>query len=226
MAPWKSVKSWIILMRSKKKAARVKESVEGLGDKLKEVQDAVKNGKTEKASEMMAEMQQNAAILDACTRARKCMLVPYNDTKKATQGKMNNKKGCCPGQTGHHLIPNAYMDGKSICDKYTEGSAPTVCSEGTNWKHGSHGKIHSETELAIKDEVSGGEVEYEDARDAAITAHKKTFPLSMCSEACLKKQMDNYYHDRCKNQGGLISDPNPDLKYCQICPSPSDTEEL
>jgi hypothetical protein len=40
----------------------------------------------------------------------------------------------------------------------------------------------------------------------------------MCSEACLKKQMDNYYHDRCKNQGGLISDPNPDLKYCKICP--------
>lgn len=210
----------------KAEAARVKESIQGLDKKLTEVQDAVKNGDVDKASEMMADMQQNTALMDACTRARKCMLVPFGDTSKKTQGNMSNKKGCCPGQTGHHMIPDGYMKGKSICDKYTTGSAPTVCVEGTNQYHGSHGKIHTETELAIKDEVSGGEVEYEDARDAATEAHKNTFPLSMCSKGCMKAQMDNYYHERCDNQSGLISDPNPDLKYCEICPVPEVTEQV
>ncbi|MEW8584834.1 MAG: hypothetical protein AB2531_03655, partial [Candidatus Thiodiazotropha sp.] len=54
-----------------------------------------------------------------------------------------------------------------------------------------------------------------------IKAHRSTFPLSLCSSQCLLKQLDNYYHDRCKNHRGLFGGaPNPDLKYCKICKFP------
>ncbi|MBT3048517.1 MAG: PAAR-like domain-containing protein [Candidatus Thiodiazotropha sp.] len=202
-------------------AKRIKQSIQDLPNKLKEVQAAIKNGDQEKASELMAEMQQYIALMDACIRARKCMLVPFNDNKKSPRTNMNNKKGCCPGQTGHHMIPDGYMRKKTICHKYTEGSAPTVCVEGTTQTHGSHGSIHRKKEKHVVKKLSNGTIEYEDVRDAAIKAHRSTFPLSLCSSQCLLKQLDNYYHDRCENHRGLFGGaPNPDLKYCKICKFP------
>ena len=55
-------------------------------------------------------------------------------------------------------------------------------------------------------------ISYEDARDASIKCVTQVFPLSMCSEDCLRAQLDNYYKDISK-----CSDDS-DLKFSKIGP--------
>ena len=53
-------------------------------------------------------------------------------------------------------------------------------------------------------------IRYDNAREAAIKCVTQVFPLSMCSEDCLRAQLDNYYEDRSK-----CSDDS-DLKFSKI----------
>ncbi len=94
-----------------------------------------------------------------CLKARKCLLVPYKDTEKngkSLDESLGDKRGCCPGQTGHHLIPKAWLitdderPANNSCTKYNHGQAPTVCVEGTTQNHGSHGKIHRATDRQVE----------------------------------------------------------------------------
>lgn len=41
-------------------------------------------------------------------------------------------------------------------------------------------------------------INYTTARDAVAKAHRLQFPLSMCSPACIKAQLDNYHTKACK----------------------------
>ncbi len=159
----------------------------------------------------MAEAQAFNAKADKCLNARKCLLEPYNASKKPKS--LFSDSGCCPGQTAHHLIPDAYIrenyteelespDGscekprkkkRPIDDcrgrgKYTYGSAPTVCVEGGN-ASGSHGRMHTNTDTfstAILKKREGkpkeGELYYEDAKQAALDAHEKVFGKNVCGE--------------------------------------------
>ena len=52
-------------------------------------------------SVLMSTTQEAYADANRCLRARKCALVPFKDSKKP------NGKGCCPGQTGHHILPDS-----------------------------------------------------------------------------------------------------------------------
>ena len=73
-----------------------------LPDKIAEIRE---QGLTPKS---MADAQAIVAAASPCLRARKCMLVPYKDNKKPLlPTNRNNNKGCCPGQTAHHLIPKS-----------------------------------------------------------------------------------------------------------------------
>ena len=163
------------------------------------------------AKQRLAEYQQNPtkfmadamtarAATDPCLRARKCMLVPYNQTGAFRSAK--NGQGCCPGQTGHHVLPGAMFEGNS-CYARKHGSAPTICLEGVNNSHGSHGAVHRRLK-AIVDSYklrSGSTMPYAEARDAgvkAVTEPKPVAPASGCNPDCLKKQLDAYYDD-CKN---------------------------
>lgn len=56
------------------------------------------------AREVMSDVQAAYGAANPCLRARKCVLVPYNKSDEATQWA---GKGCCPGQTGHHVMPDA-----------------------------------------------------------------------------------------------------------------------
>ena len=56
-------------------------------------------------------------------------------------------------------------------------------------------------------------MDYEDVRDGVIKAHAKTFPFSMCSQDCLRAQLDKAY----KGCGKLMvkrigKEPSDDVK--------------
>jgi hypothetical protein len=72
-------------------------------DKLKNYSKLSKKEQNKVAREVMVDVQSAYAAANPCLRARKCMLVPYN---KGGADKWMGK-GCCPGQTGHHLLPDA-----------------------------------------------------------------------------------------------------------------------
>ncbi|MEY4564885.1 MAG: hypothetical protein RLZZ618_4162, partial [Pseudomonadota bacterium] len=109
--------------------------------KLEEYQRLLKSGLEDAMASMMAAL----AMANPCIKARKCLLVPYKDSDKTAKG-----NGCCPGQTGHHVLPDAMFkryepetdpqtqktdmkaQGPRKCwEKYKHGDAPTICLEGT-----------------------------------------------------------------------------------------------
>jgi hypothetical protein len=151
----------------------------------------------------VSEGQEMLAAANECTRARKCNLVPYS-TKDGKSGvEPSDKGGCCPGQTGHHLIPNSAMTGKCK-PHYKASEAPTVCAEGFSQNMGSHKDLHvaladEHQELVKAGKVSAdGTMSMDDAIGAAAKSHKETFPESRCSEDCIRAQLEGYY-DQCKS---------------------------
>lgn len=89
---------------------RLKEAGGKIAGTLDRYKDQLKNfGKLSKADQkkvannVMADIQTAYAAADPCLRARKCMLVPFSKDGAAKWA----GKGCCPGQTGHHLLPDA-----------------------------------------------------------------------------------------------------------------------
>lgn len=146
-----------------------------------------------------------AAEANQCLRARKCKLVPYDKTKKPS-AQANSGEGCCPGQTGHHVLPDAMFydyvpDGKggskqasqrSCWGNYKHGDAPTICLEGTtnSATNGSHGLAHFATEQIVKPYVKSQDMPYIKARDEICDV---LGPAYGCSPACLKAQLNEYY---------------------------------
>jgi Domain of unknown function (DUF4150)/GHH signature containing HNH/Endo VII superfamily nuclease toxin 2 len=151
------------------------------------------------------EGQDILATLNDCTRARKCNLVPHtadgagNLIKQKNHSKVESASGggCCPGQTGHHLIPGGSI--KEQCPNYDHSMAPTVCVEGFSQNHGSHQRAHQaladrHLDLSKKGGVSpDGSMSMDDAIDSGAKSHKDAFPLSNCSEKCIREQLDSYY---------------------------------
>lgn len=163
-------------------------------------------------NDIMADMMAAVAEANPCIKARKCSLVPYEETKEAKK-QAQSGKGCCPGQTGHHLLPDAMFrepngektgsgrDGKPTLkcwDNYTEGGAPTICLEGTgnNATNGSHGAAHALTKGLLrkyqKPTVDGKPalMNYTDARDDLAGMVERVYG---CSKKCITAQLDAYY---------------------------------
>jgi hypothetical protein len=127
---------------SDKRPAELRELLkkDGNKEKYKEWQD-----KREQHFQDMAKQNQK----DECQNARRCQLVPY-------------KKGCCPGQTPHHLVEaSAFHDsGRGPedgswpvfgCEKYKENDAPCICLEGPDQNTGTHGMMHTiQSAVALK----------------------------------------------------------------------------
>lgn len=141
--------------------------------------------------------------INPCTRARRCLLVPYKQT-----GTVRSLKGdgCCPGQSGHHVLPDEMTrDGNCPGDGgYKPGDAPTICVEGTNNAMGTHGEIH-DVMVGIMTKYRKGifgsdTMNYETARNKGVTSVMATFPESKCSRKCLMAQLDAYYKNKCTKQ--------------------------
>lgn len=161
---------------------------------------------TKDPARFMADAMSAMAIADACIRDRKCMLVPFNKTDSISA---RSGEGCCPGQTGHHVMPGAMFgrnsktrqidpEFKGACgkDDYDHRNAPTICLEGTNQSHGSHGKAHtalSEIIEKYKTINQTDRISYGKARDFSLNALKLVAPH--CDPDCLRAQLDAYYKD-------------------------------
>jgi hypothetical protein len=198
------------------------ESIEQLGvlqDKLSELQgmaEEFKNFSTlspqeqlEKAQKLGAAGQDILATLNECTRARKCMLVPFGPDAANRGREHAGNKGCCKGQTGHHLVTGAMLEG--ACPGYRRDSpgnqkhkdAPTVCVEGYSHTVGSHKRIHQSMDEQIQKlantpgALENSTMSMDQAIDAAVRSHQESFPLSRCSEECIREQLENYYEEVC-----------------------------
>lgn len=164
-----------------------------------ELQALAGNMSKKTSHDLMADAMGVLARLNACTRARRCLLVPYGKTFAPDH---ISGKGCCPGQTGHHILPDE-MTKDDNCPGYTKNGAPTICAEGANNSNGTHGRIHRRLEAMIENHrksfFGGLTMSYGKARDRGIESIHLTFPESKCDTACLRAQLDAYYKDKCKS---------------------------
>ncbi len=215
----------------KKNIDQVK-NIEKLAEKAKKISELNKAEKLTKAQkELLEELKKEQKDLkndlyatqkaltqkDKCLRAKRCVLNTYNEHNKgqrSTSKKLSpkdrffglgNEKGCCPGQTAHHIIPETKL---RDCPNYQKGGglhkqAPTVCLEG-NKDNGTHGEMHHETDEITKkilEKWKKGKSTLDptsiDATiEASAKAYAKTFP--QCSQNCIKEQLESYYKKKFK----------------------------
>jgi hypothetical protein len=175
---------------------------------LKELRDRYIDPKTGELNKdaLVSDTMEGAARMNPCVTARRCNLVPYRRTENP---EALNGKGCCPGQTGHHVLPSAMF---AHCSNYTDAkkdNAPTVCVEGATNTHGSHGKMHRSLKAIQDDRKSvptGGTMSKADAIDDGVESVQRTFPEAKCSEKCLKAQLESFYQKlncKPKKESGL-----------------------
>ncbi len=162
------------------------------------------------ASSIVAEMMTETAKHNPCVMARKCSLVPFEETKTA-KGQAKTGNGCCPGQTGHHVLPGAMFDlDKSPCGRtYNHNTAPTICVEGANNNVGSHGAAHNALEDSIDEFKESGKttISYKEASKRGIDAVREANPN--CSAKCLQAQLDKHYKENLKCNEDSQLKPNP-----------------
>lgn len=181
-----------------------KSFLQGELDIINQMSTRTKTNRQEKktaTTKLSGEILAKAGADNKCAEARKCQLVPYtNKGKKRSDTSKKDDGGCCNGQTGHHLIPDAMVK-NSGCPGYAKGSAPVICAEGSSHSIGSHGSLHTALDnelirLQIKDVIKNDKLHVKQAINCATKSLQKTFPASGCSDACIKAQLRNYY-DQC-----------------------------
>jgi len=128
-----------------------------------------------------------SASADKCSAARRCRLVSFDATPR------DGVNGCCPAQTGDHLVPkssffvDSVADGKLMdgWDKYNINDAPTMCLEGGS-NSGSHGLRHAHHK-STTDIAPGTERSFNSEVDHCAAGAKAVAPD--CSEECIKHQL-------------------------------------
>lgn len=188
------------------------------GKEMAEVKKACPNCESNDHSEvdcpsLSSRPTRNSGYRDnACVKAKRCMLVP----KKRQD---NKKGGCCPGQTGHHIVPEHHF---TDFPGYHGEDAPCVCVEGHSWHRNegspfrksdkTHADMHDLQDAAERGAIAEVEgdiakgmdvgrrtpdraMNFAEARAGGVEAHKKTFPDSdpACSEECLNAQINAYH---------------------------------
>jgi hypothetical protein len=194
---------------------KVEAEFKGALDSLRKIEEDLSDPKKRRA--VMAEVMSVVATLNDCTRARRCKLVRYEDTTAPALSLRGH--GCCPGQTGHHIIPHE-MTKDGNCPGYDKKDAPTICVEGTGNYQGTHGRIFSVLNTLIKDYNEGvflltpkGTISYTDARAMAVKSVRTAFVESGCGKKCLAAQLDDYYKRKCtKNMPAVSGAPGRKAK--------------
>lgn len=199
------------------------------GNTIRKLNDAVENGEVpDVSSKELADLMHAWAEMNPCIRAKRCQLQAKQPTNRKTQSTLRANRsgrssgprieGCCPGQTGHHVIPNSWMVGFSACPEYTEASGLSICVEGTSHSlGGSHQLMHDSLDIdmeragliRLKNEATGESrallketISLDDAIDLAAKSIRRSFRASGCSLACLKDQMEDYYDGLCSSTRG------------------------
>ncbi len=128
-----------------------------------------------------------SASNNKCMAARKCRLLPFN--AKPHDG----INGCCPAQTGDHIVPKSSFfkvsvdDGEKMdgWDDYKIDDAPCMCLEGGS-NTGSHGLRHAHHK-AFSPVWSGDEVSFNDEVKHCAEGAKAVAPK--CNKKCLEAQL-------------------------------------
>lgn len=184
---------------------QIKENITKLADINKQIDElkAIVNGNQYKKADgsispekIVSDLMYAAAEINNCISARRCLLVPFKETNQGV-GK-NNGKGCCPGQSGHHILPSSMFKN---CPKYDQHDAPTICVEGTkNWA-GSHKRIHDKLKKRLEDIPGefGKDITMDQAVNAGTKSVEDAFPnlpppsKRGCKPECIKEQLKAYY---------------------------------
>ncbi len=124
---------------------------------------------------------------DKCSAARRCRLVSFDATPR------DGINGCCPAQTGDHIVPKSSFFVKSVADgkkmdgwdDYDIGAAPTMCLEGGS-NSGTHGLRHAYHKSST-DLEPGTHRSFNSEVDHCAKSAKKVAPD--CSEECIKHQL-------------------------------------
>jgi hypothetical protein len=154
-----------------------------------------------------------------CAKARRCKLSPYN-------AKRDGVKGCCPGQSPHHVIPKSSFYKESVSKKtkidgvseYNPNKAPCICLEGESNTVGNHGAAHTAhmTICADADMKDGTKYPFSKHNEKCSEAACKVAPH--CSQACIEHQVKEGH-----KKAGVNVDKDPDIKHS---PSGSSDDSL
>lgn len=90
--------------RIQQESQKIRELFSKYKDELSDFKNLSEDRQKQIAREVMTGVQAAYGAANPCLRARKCFLVPFNRTDAVDSWA---GKGCCPGQTGHHLLPDA-----------------------------------------------------------------------------------------------------------------------
>ncbi len=117
-----------------------------------------------------------------CLKARKCMLVRY--------GSKSSRRGCCPGQTGHHLVPEESF---KEYPQYVARDAPVICAEGPGHSVGTHGQLHAIQSYGM---LASEKRSLKYMQKAAAGAVQAVFPESACPKKCIEEQLKKYHEEK------------------------------
>jgi hypothetical protein len=127
-----------------------------------------------------------------CAKALKCFLTSEEETEAG--------KGCCPGQTPHHLIPSSAIvieggrDIRNVLGRemvlntvpaYDSKKAPCICAEGTSWHLGTHKQGHTEYANVLANCGGAGSLSYTDGI-ASATMGSETVTYEEALSAAMK----------------------------------------
>ncbi|MDR0702911.1 MAG: hypothetical protein LBF61_11050 [Azoarcus sp.] len=201
----------------------LKKIVEELPGKLQGIVDEAAKNPQKAVADVMSIMSR----LNDCMRARRCQLVPMKETHEGNKSNCDDVndsekesievsgpstgKGCCPGQTGHHVLPGAMFKDCTAYKTWKSGGCPhqsalTICVEGVNNSHGSHGQMHGQLGAQLEKKYPGGKISLDDAIDEGVESVRKVFPESGCRKACLRAQLEKFY-EPFKGCSPLIANP-------------------
>lgn len=135
----------------------------------------------------VATKRTKSASQDPCMAARKCKLLPYDAEPR------DGYNGCCPAQTGDHIIPKSSFFQTSFdagdhmpgWEGYKYKEAPCICLEGGSCS-GSHGLRHA-YHKAFSSVPNGTERAFND--ELKHCAESAVAVAPGCNQACIEAQL-------------------------------------
>lgn len=125
-----------------------------------------------------------------CVKAMRCHLRPYSPTQE--------KGGCCPGQSPHHIPPKSMMTG--VGGGYSDSTALCMCLEGASQHVGSHGEAHAALDhIASKPGVLDAKGQCTVAEYNKVCADAAQAQTG-CSADCIESQLNASFSDEQKKK--------------------------
>jgi hypothetical protein len=174
--------------------SRPKKGQDGLWSEVKKPAPGADVAKWQAEIDADVKAQTNAANVataeaeaNDCVKAMRCVLRPYKPD--------DPNKGCCPGQTGHHVPPKSMMMG--TVTGYDMNAALCVCLEGMSQHVGSHGENHAAIDyLAKKEGVANKPCTVKKYNEVCA---KAVAQQCNCNQKCIEDQLNNSFNDQQKN---------------------------